>query len=367
MSSANNATRPAISFATGINRYAEDVMRYSKHGASIARPFYLTLVVYVILSGAYLAFVDRASIVNFDPYFQRMLPQLVFFFPLILLVGGISGALRRGKHRRKYAVKSLFNSRNVANYLVGVSIIISLMVFLAMFTAVKNTFGDIQGFNHDIWQADLDQLLFFGHDPWRILFTPIHSLPLQQIIEINYNLFWHVQIFAIVAYIAFSDYKTNGRVRYLVCSLLVWAIVGSLFAGLFVSAGPAYYGLVTGDELRFGEQVTALAEYDASTAIAYQAYLWKSYINNVPGFGTGISAFPSIHVSLVILNMLFAFEINKKLGCLAAFYALFVLYSSVYLAWHYAIDGLFGGIIVAIIYYGVRKAMRKDNSELARI
>lgn len=356
MSTAHNVIDPVLS-TNRSNAYFDGVLGYAKHSVMIMAPFYLTLIAYLVLSTIYLIYVDRLSVINFSPYFKKLLPQLTFFFPLLLLIGGIAGALRRGKQRRLYAVKILFNQRNVANYLVGASAIFMLMVFLGMYTAVKNTFGDIQGFQHDVWQADLDQFLFFGHDPWHLLFTPFHSISLQKIIEINYNMFWHIQVFAIIAFVAFSDFNTSRRVRYLVCMLLVWAIVGSFLAGLFTSAGPAYYGLVTGDNLRFGEQLAVLAEYEASSAVAYQAYLWNSYINNVPGFGTGISAFPSIHVSLVVLNMLFAFEINKKLGIIALFYALFILFSSVYLAWHYAIDGIFGGMVVAVIYCGARRVM----------
>ncbi len=356
MSTAHNVIDPVL----GTNRsyaYLDNVLGYAKHSVSVMMPFYITFIVYLALSTTYLIYIDRLSVINFAPYFQTLLPQLTFFFPLLLLIGGIAGALRRGKQRRLYAVKTLFNPRNVANYLVGASAIFMLMVFLGMYTAVKNTFGEIQGFQHDIWQADLDQFLFFGHDPWHILFTPFHSISLQKIVEINYNMFWHIQVFAIIAFVALSDFNTIRRVRYLVCMLLVWAIVGSVFAGLFSSAGPAYYGLVTGDDLRFGEQLAVLAEYEASTAVAYQAYLWKSYINNVPGLGTGISAFPSMHVSLVVLNMFFAFEINKKLGIVALLYALFILFSSVYLAWHYAIDGIFGGMVVAVIYFVARRVM----------
>jgi membrane-associated phospholipid phosphatase len=64
-------------------------------------------------------------------------------------------------------------------------------------------------------------------------------------------------------------------------------------------------------------------------------------------------------VSVVAMNVFFAFEINRKIGFIALAYALFVGFSSVYLAWHYAIDGIFGAMIVAAIYYTTRTVMKK--------
>lgn len=368
MSSSNTPTHLVINTTYANENYIHNLIYHSKNGIRNAKPYFASILIYVSFAMVYLAYLDQLSMINLRRYATSLLPEMTIILPTLFFICAVLSAIRRGKHRRTYALKKLFSSRSVSNFLVGLFVLTAFVVFLSMFTAMKGTFGHIFGFDHDSWQADLDKLLFLGVDPWRFLFLPIHSLELQSIIEVNYNVVWHVQLFSVLAIVAYSGLRTKTSIRYLLCTLFVWSIIGSLFASMFLSAGPAFYGLVTGDELRFGEQMALLAEYKNGHASLYQAYLWNAYITKSSGIGTGIAAFPSLHVSFVVLHTLFAFEINKKLGFFALAYALFVWFSSVYLAWHYAIDGIAGGILVVIIYYVVRKVTpeKKANSSHPR-
>ncbi|MCP4182981.1 MAG: hypothetical protein GY761_06650, partial [Hyphomicrobiales bacterium] len=73
------------------------------------------------------------------------------------------------------------------------------------------------------------------------------------------------------------------------------------------------------------------------------------------GRGVGISAFPSVHVGLITLNALFAREIFPRLAGLAFAYVGIILVSSVYLGWHYAIDGYVAIFVVYAIYWLMKK------------
>ena len=64
-----------------------------------------------------------------------------------------------------------------------------------------------------------------------------------------------------------------------------------MLACLFLSAGPAFYGAVTGDAVRFAPLNAFLGQSASSPAAAFQAYLWKSYSTGTASLGTGISAF----------------------------------------------------------------------------
>ncbi|TIX39662.1 MAG: hypothetical protein E5V40_15870 [Mesorhizobium sp.] len=118
---------------------------------------------------------------------------------------------------------------------------------------------------------------------------------------------------------------------------------------------------------RFGEQLAFLAHGAASrnSAVSYQQYLWTLHEARQTGFGSGISAFPSVHVGLAMLNALFLREFNRYLGALAFVYVAFVAASSVYLAWHYAIDGYVSAIVTLIVYVVARKLIAADSRPVA--
>ena len=327
-------------------------------------PLYALIGIYWIIGYLYLSLTGRIEVSNFLIYFELLFPLLGFSFPTFLIMYSLIKATTRLKKRRVLAYKLMMRPDNLARVISSIILIAGICIFIGMFTSIKSSFAALQGFQHDLWQADLDKILFFGNEPWHILFKPFHSTTLQSIIEVNYNVLWHIQTYAILFFVCVSPQNKHYRKRYITSYILLWAIVGNLFAGIFISAGPAFYENITGDASRFSEQVAMLASYGENSVVNYQNYLWSAFETNSTSFGTGISAFPSVHVSIVTLNAFFAFEVNKKLGIFAVAYALFVAISSVYLAWHYAIDGIFGAMIVALIYYGTKYFWTKPKKNL---
>lgn len=93
--------------------------------------------------------------------------------------------------------------------------------------------------------------------------------------------------------------------------------------------------------------------------LSAQDMLWDSYVTGVRGRGTGISAMPSLHVTIAVLMAMTAFRLNKKLGYLAWGYALIVQIGSVHLAWHYAIDGYLGAILVVALWHAIGYWLRR--------
>jgi hypothetical protein len=130
-----------------------------------------------------------------------------------------------------------------------------------------------------------------------------------------------------------------------------------VLAFAFLSAGPAFYGDVTGDWERFAPLMTLLQDGagNSHSAASYQSYLWRMHSSGNGGLGTGISAFPSMHVALAVINAFFAFEIRRWLGFAMSAYAAIILASSVALGWHYAIDGYASIAVCALLYVALRK------------
>src|SRR5205085_2501146 len=66
------------------------------------------------------------------------------------------------------------------------------------------------------------------------------------------------------------------RAQYLWTYLLMWPLLGNIVAGAVMSAGPIYYGLVTGDQSRFAGLVSYLGQ--CTPLMAGAADLWNSHL-----------------------------------------------------------------------------------------
>lgn len=321
-------------------------------------PLYLGIAAYTLAGLAFLSYAGAEDQATYAIYVVKWLVLFGIMMPMISLACDYALMAHRFSGRRKLAAARLFSPRRMARLLAGIALLLSMIAFQGTFTSVKNALAVFQGgFPHDAAQADLDALLHFGIDPWRWLYAVGQHEIVRSAVEWNYNVLWFVICFSSLFFVVTSSRTAALRTRYLVVFMLVWIVVGNLFAGVFLSAGPAFYGLVTGDTQRFADQLGFLAQSTAAahSATAYQQYLWDLYASGRSGFGSGISAFPSIHVALIAMNAMFVWEYNRRLGIAAFAYVAFVAASSVYLAWHYAIDGYAAIAITFAIYAVVRR------------
>ncbi|GHF19642.1 hypothetical protein GCM10017044_12970 [Kordiimonas sediminis] len=178
----------------------------------------------------------------------------------------------------------------------------------------------------------------------------------------------------------FTVIKGNEKLRkqYLVSFFLCWAVVGNIFATLMSSGGPCFYKyLVPGEDVysglfaRLHEQnnwiITNIGGAEI-WALKLQEMLWDFYTEDVTGLGSGISAMPSMHVSVAVLMALGTGALNKYLGYVFWLYAVIIQIGSVHLGWHYAVDGYIGGILTFIIWkmVGMIIATSTDDSAVIR-
>lgn len=92
------------------------------------------------------------------------------------------------------------------------------------------------------------------------------------------------------------------------------------------------------------------------TAKFYQWRLWSDRMNflegkNYPTVFYGIAAMPSLHVAAVTMIAVFIWAVSPIAGIFSVAFALITFFGSIYLQWHYAIDGYFGfflGFFIAI-------------------
>lgn len=201
--------------------------------------------------------------------------------------------------------------------------------------------------------------MHFGRAPWEWLYELMRHPIVLRVIEINYETLWFIICFGAQYWVAVSRRFDGIRLRYVLCFILTWVLIGDVAATVFSSAGPVYYGLVTGDFHRFADLMvftrSTAGQFGAATD--FQSYLWYLHSRDIPGLGSGISAFPSMHVAIIVRNVLFLCEADRKWLVPSMLYVGFTIASSVYLGWHYAVDGYAAAIMAAAIFFGLKRVM----------
>jgi len=243
-------------------------------------------------------------------------------------------------------------------------VILAVPPFISAFTSFKSMIPVIQPFAWDPLLMQFDRWLHGGTDPWRLL-QPILGYPYM---TTGINAFYHFWFFlshGILLWQAFSRRGAELRLRFLIAFLLSWALIGSLMALVLSSAGPVYYGRVTGLEDPFRElleYLVAASEHSPVWVLGVQDKLWNGYVQGGTDIGRGISAMPSMHVSIAVLLALFGWSISRTLGSLLTVNAVIIQIGSIHLGWHYAIDGYVAAILTWMIWI-LSKVLAKRSLE----
>jgi len=212
---------------------------------------------------------------------------------------------------------------------------------LALLGWLKATMPYTVGFWADPYLAEADAFLF-GGDPWRIL----HRLPIGGLIDRIYLTWGPVCACAAIALAFAPDDQRKGQ-----CLVAYFLTVASAALGQYLlpSAGPVFFE-ATGQGERFAE--LPIQPWVRTTA----DYLWQTYTS--PGFrvGSGISAWPSLHVAGAVWMALTLRSYFPRLQVIGWSYFILILVGSVYLGWHYALDGI-AGTAGAIACYALAKRL----------
>ena len=327
---------------------------------------YGIILLYTAFGIALLSLTGNQTRASYDMYIGQWTTLFLFSMPVVSLAIEASFAVYRHGGRQTLAFGQVFSVRRLAKLFSGMALLMGLMVFQGTFTSIKNVLPLLNGgFPHDVLQADIDTWLHLGFEPWRLLHAIAGYGAVRSLVEFNYNFLWFLGCFGGLFFVATSPRAQAVRGRYMAMFMLTWIVCGNIFAGLFLSAGPVFYGAVTGDTGRFADLTDFLnvSEWQHSAA-SYQRYLWSLHEQGIPGFGSGISAFPSMHVALISFNAFFLAEYSKRLGIVAFAYTSLVALSSVYLGWHYAIDGYAAFALVAVCHFALRRLMTASPSRV---
>lgn len=250
----------------------------------------------------------------------------------------------------RYLANSAIAGDRFGNVVHGLLAMVPLMI---MFSALKPDIVLIRPFMWDETLMRVGTWMGFGTHYWRIL-QPVFGHPfVTAFLNFNYNL-WFPLMFGCLFWQLSRRDRDFTRSQFLLSFALAWFIGGFVLATIFSSAGPAFYShFVPGPN-----PYAPLLHYLRATSthwpvwtVSVQDMLWRSYVTGT-GDVQGISAMPSLHVTIATLMALLAWRCNRTAGIAFTVFTVIILIGSVMLGWHYSADGL-AGIALAFVFWGV--------------
>jgi hypothetical protein len=272
---------------------------------------------------------------------------IMFLWQLILnFNNGFKGIFLSAKHLH---VKYL-----QADKLSGVLLlIIALPIYFSAYTTFKINTNNTKAFLFDALFKDIDYSLHGGRHPWEILYPFFANEQITLLLDWMYLNGWFMAWPIIFIWMAWTP-RRDIRWLFFSTFMVSWIFLGIFLANLFSSAGPCYFDKITGD---FGPY-TALFQHlhningiTPLSSINGQEQLWAAYRGGSFLSGGGVSAMPSMHISMMTTCALGSWSLNKTIGYLFIFLTLLILVGSIYLGWHYAIDGYVSIILTCLIWY----------------
>ncbi|QQG35815.1 MAG: phosphatase PAP2 family protein [Micavibrio aeruginosavorus] len=246
----------------------------------------------------------------------------------------------------------------------GLAVMILIPVFFSFFTSAKNLMPLINPFSWDPAFAEWDRMIHFGKQPWEWLHPALGAALVTTVISFFYKT-WFFSKYMVIFWQAFTLSRPQLRAQFFITMLLTWIVNGFVFALIFSSAGPCFYDYFYPDlENPYDALMQFLHETDKTSKVYdlfAMDYLLHAYDAKKTALFSGISAFPSMHVSVAFLNALLGWRTNRVLGVFFTIYLAIIMVGSVHLGWHYAIDGYFSIITTYLLWKATGRFFRKGE------
>ena len=229
-------------------------------------------------------------------------------------------------------------------------VLLSLVIFMPAFSALKSAIPLLNAFSWDGYFIDLD-IQIHGMHAWQLIHPAVGYPLVTAVLALLYHL-WVVLIYAGSIFFAFYGKDAALRQRYFLAYFLSWSFVGALLATVFSSVGPCFVEPIVGRD-DFAPLMQYLNEANRHYPIMVldvQNLLLTEYHNAAGGLGRGITAMPSMHVSLAFLFFLAMRHVSRAAAWAFGIFFAAILIGSVHLAYHYAVDVYVSIIVTAAIW-----------------
>jgi membrane-associated phospholipid phosphatase len=244
----------------------------------------------------------------------------------------------------------------------------SVFLFLLL-----NTFGCWKlaiprwgGFGRELSVLEASRSIHGGVLAWDLL-QPVLGHPfLTVLLDRVYYSWLPVFVVVVIWQVVWREPEWERR-RFLLAMTLTWLGLGVVAATVAASAGPIFIDRVLPGSGHYQEMFTYLAGVNEGVGLVtleVRELLWTTYLEGQARPYQGISAFPSIHVSVAFLYVLALWRSHPRGRWLALAYAAAVAVSSIHLGWHYAVDAYAGVIGAAGCWFLAGWWVRRRNPGL---
>ena len=298
-------------------------------------------LVFACAAGLSVGYYAWPPIFGYARLFARLLPVILGVFVLwhIVALRGTANPTRTLLDRLQ-ANRDLLWSASLGTALV--------LVQLAALTWAKPTLPMFTGFWADPVLTRADAALF-GADPWRVVHAIFGSR--NSLIDAIYAL-WFPTVLSALFFTFISRSSIKSR---LIVTYFLTVAIGILIQFALPSGGPIFYGRL-GFENRFADLMAAIPPL----AMQGSGYLWGCHLGYRECLaGWGISAWPSMHVALATWVVLTAATLKRSLLPLALGWWAMIFIGSIYLGWHYVLDGIAGALLVAMAWAVLGRSDRR--------
>ena len=267
---------------------------------------------------------------------------------LVMIICAIFSMMLRGIER-PIRVSLIFLSENRKRIVAVAALTLLAGLNMIAFLLAKPLLNYYVAFSADPLLAEIDSALFFG-DPARFL-TWLNTTALA--------LFYHRGWFGLlVAALLLTLWQPPSprKTALMLTYFLLWSIAGPLVHVLLPAGGPIFYSA-----LGYGDRFDGMFN-EPRTQQAIN-FLWREYSTRGIVGGSGISAMPSLHIATTAWAVLAIWIFAPRWRIPAVVMSAMITALSVSLGWHYAVDGIVGGLLAVGIYVLVLKMLAHSSEE----
>jgi hypothetical protein len=231
------------------------------------------------------------------------------------------------------------------------------VIFFSAFHAGKLLIPIPAGFWADPLFHQIDLFLHGGRTAFAVYSQYLSLVIPDRLVVIYYFPVWVSIAYAFPIFVVVFEHDHQRSLRFLILYAVAWILLGNILALAFASAGPIYFNHVTGlADFNF------LIDFQQSHASVFgpvtdlQERLWRQHVEGV--LGTGVSAFPSLHVAAATVPFLYFFDKWRWWALPLVLHPLLVQYGSVRTGFHYAVDGYFSILAMVLLHVALKRAFR---------